>query len=93
MRNQLAASIAGGENDNQIFHDFQQKYGPVVLAEPMFTPFNHMAWVAPPLVLLLGIGGTLFLARKWKTAGAPAPDPLDPREQAIRQRIRRETQL
>src|ERR1700679_4350579 len=49
MRKQLAVSIAKGDSDNTIFHAFEQQYGPVALAAPMFTPFNHLAWIVPPL--------------------------------------------
>jgi cytochrome c-type biogenesis protein CcmH/NrfF len=90
----LTASIAKGESDNAIFHDFQDQYGPVVLAAPMFTPFNHLAWIMPPLVLFLGIGVTVLLARKWKFRTAPvSQSPHDPRDEAIRNRIRRETEI
>ena len=27
----------------------------MVLASPMFTRFNHLAWIMPPLMLFLGI--------------------------------------
>ncbi|HEV2275001.1 MAG TPA: cytochrome c-type biogenesis protein CcmH [Acidobacteriaceae bacterium] len=94
MRTHLMASIAKGESDNAIFHEFQDQYGPVVLAAPMFTRFNHVAWVMPPLVLFLGIAGTLVLGRKWKFRGAAHPSAIPaPDHDALRDRIRRETQL
>ena len=94
MRAQLAASIAKGDSDNTIFHQFQQQYGPVVLAAPRFTRFNHLAWIMPPLMLLLGIGGVLLLVRNWTmhTVAMPAI-PETPGFAAARDRIRRETQL
>jgi cytochrome c-type biogenesis protein CcmH/NrfF len=96
MRNQLMASIAKGESDDAIFHEFQQQYGPVALAAPMFTPFNHVAWIMPPLVLFLGIGVTMLLARRWKLHASEAPARHAgtlPNDEAIRNRIRRETEL
>ncbi len=94
MRVQLAESIAQGKSDNTIFHEFQDQYGPVVLAAPMFTRFNHLAWIVPPLVLLLGIAAALLIVRKWKlhTVAMPAPERT-PGTDAIRDRIRRETQI
>src|ERR1700761_9616568 len=36
MLAQLSASIARGDSDDAIFHQFQEQYGPVILASPMF---------------------------------------------------------
>lgn len=92
MRAELAAGIAAGKSDDAILRQFQQEYGPVVLAAPMFTPFNRFAWILPPVALLAGIVLVLFLVRRWK-APAPAVRRLSPNQEAIRERIRRETQL
>jgi len=94
MRAQLAASIARGDSDDDIFRKFQEQYGPVVLAAPRFTFFNHVAWVVPPLVLLLGIAGVMLIVRNWKLRTVPMPTvPETPAFAAARDRIRRETQL
>lgn len=94
MRKELAASIASGDSDDTIFRHFQEKYGPVVLAAPMFTPFNHLAWIMPPLVLFLGIGVTMLIVRKWKLRTVPMPAVRhSPAFDAVRDRVRRETQL
>jgi cytochrome c-type biogenesis protein CcmH/NrfF len=94
MRTQLMASIQRGDDDTTIFHAFESQYGPTVLAAPMFTRFNHVAWVMPPLVLLLGIGLVIIVVRKWKlhTVAMPAT-PQSPAYAAMRDRIRRETEL
>jgi cytochrome c-type biogenesis protein CcmH len=94
MLAQLKDDIGNGKSDDTIFREFEQQYGPVVLAAPMFTRFNHVAWIVPPLVLFLGIAVTLVIVRKWKFQAAPASDP--PRtlaEQNLHERIRRETSL
>ncbi len=94
MRTELAASIANGDSDNAIFHQFQDEYGPVVLASPMFTRFNHVAWIMPPLMLFLGIGFTLLVVRKWRLRTVPMPaEPTTPGFADVRDRIRRETQI
>ena len=91
---QLAAAIAKGDSDDTIFHQFQEQYGPVVLAAPRFTLFNHVAWIVPPLILFAGIGGVLLIVRNWKmrTVATP-PEPNTPGFAATRDRIRRETQI
>jgi cytochrome c-type biogenesis protein CcmH/NrfF len=94
MLSELSASIARGDSDDAIFHQFQAEYGPVVLASPMFTRFNHVAWIVPPLVLFLGIGCVFFIVRNWKLRTVPMPaTPDTPGFLAARDRIRRETQI
>jgi cytochrome c-type biogenesis protein CcmH/NrfF len=94
MLNELSASIARGDSDSAIFHQFQDEYGPVVLASPMFTRFNHVAWIMPPVVLFLGIGFVLLVVRNWRMRTVPMPaTPATPGFAAARERIRRETQL
>ncbi len=94
MLAELSASIAKGDSDNAIFHQFEQEYGPVVLASPRFTRFNHLAWIMPPLVLLLGIASVLLIVRNWKMHTVPMPaTPDTPGFAAARDRIRRETQI
>jgi cytochrome c-type biogenesis protein CcmH/NrfF len=94
MRTQLMASIQRGDDDNTIFHAFEAQYGPPVLAAPMFSRFNHLAWIMPPLVLLLGMGGVFLVVRKWKlrTVAMPAT-PQTPAYLAMQDRIRKETEL
>jgi cytochrome c-type biogenesis protein CcmH/NrfF len=94
MLAQLSASIAKGDSDDTILHQFQDQYGPVVLASPRFTKFNHVAWIVPPLMLFLGIGCVLLIVRNWKLRTVPMPaTPDTPGFTDVRDRIRRETQI
>ena len=94
MLSKLSAGIAKGDSDDTIFHQFQAEYGPVILASPRFTRFNHLAWIMPPLVLFLGIACVLLIVRNWKLRTVPMPaEPATPGFAAARDRIRRETQL
>jgi len=94
MLSELSADIARGDSDNTIFHKFQEEYGPVVLASPRFTRFNHIAWIMPPLMLFLGIAGVLLIVRNWKMRTVPMPAAPDtPGFAAARDRIRSETQI
>jgi cytochrome c-type biogenesis protein CcmH/NrfF len=94
MLGELRASIAGGSNDDAILAAFQEKYGPTVLAAPMLTKFNVIAWVVPPAVLILGIVATAVLVRRWRLRAAAIPaTPPAPHFPAMRERIRRETEL
>jgi cytochrome c-type biogenesis protein CcmH/NrfF len=94
MLSELSAGIARGDSDDTIFHHFQDEYGPVILASPMFTRFNHFAWILPPLMLFLGIGAVLLIVRNWKMRTVPLPAAPDtPGFAATRDRIRRETEI
>ena len=94
MLSELSAASAKGDSDNTIFHHFQDEYGPVILASPMFTRFNHFAWIMPPLVLFLGIAAVLLIVRNWKMRTVPMPAaPNTPGFAATRDRIRRETEI
>ncbi|HEX4006514.1 MAG TPA: cytochrome c-type biogenesis protein CcmH [Acidobacteriaceae bacterium] len=91
---ELKAAIARGDSDNMILSAFQAEYGPTVLAAPWLTKFNIVAWVVPPALLLLGLGGTFLLVRKWRLRTVPMPYVShDTQSDEIRERIRRETEL
>jgi len=91
---ELQAAIAKGATDNAILIAFQNEYGPTVLAAPMLTKFNIVAWVVPPALLLLGILGTVLLVKKWRLRAAPMPAVADdPDSRELRDRIRRETEV
>ena len=91
---ELRTAISHGDSDTTILQAFQAKYGPTVLAAPMLTKFNLAAWFVPPVVLLLGIGATFALVRKWKlrTVDTPAPAQVQGFDR-IRDQIRKETEL
>ncbi|MGA8111362.1 MAG: cytochrome c-type biogenesis protein CcmH [Acidobacteriaceae bacterium] len=91
---ELQAAIAKGATDNAILIAFQNEYGPTVLAAPMLTKFNILAWVVPPALLLLGMAGTVLLVKKWRLRAAAMPAVADdPESRELRDRIRRETEV
>ena len=93
MLGELRSAVASGSGDDAILTAFQDKYGPTVLAAPMLTKFNVVAWVVPPAVLILGIFGTIVLVRRWRRRAAAVSVPAAPAFPAMRERIRRETEL
>ncbi len=91
---ELQTAIQRGDSENTILIAFQNEYGPTVLAAPMLTKFNIIAWIVPPAFLLLGIAGTAVLVRRWRQrVAARTATEHNASFQAIRERIRRETQL
>jgi hypothetical protein len=66
-----------------------------VLAAPTQKGFNLIAWIAPGAVFLLATLGTALLIRKWKLHTVAMPKELasNPQMDAIRKKIRRETEI
>ena len=97
MRDKLMSEVTRGENDRAILVDFQNDYGPAVLAAPRFTAFNHVAWIMPPLVLALGLALVAFTVRRWRLQPASIPAPPQDYSKsecdAVRHRIRRDTEI
>jgi cytochrome c-type biogenesis protein CcmH len=94
MRQELMAGVTNGDSDTTIFDAFVAKYGPTVLAAPTTKGFNLVAWIMPFAVLILGIGGTALLIRRWKLRTVPLPPASQtPNFPEIRNRIRHETEL
>ncbi|HTV06377.1 MAG TPA: cytochrome c-type biogenesis protein CcmH [Acidobacteriaceae bacterium] len=91
---ELKADLAKGMSNNAILIAFQNEYGPTVLAAPMLTRFNMIAWIMPPLLLALGILGTVLLVRRWRQRAATMPAVKQtPEIRALREQVRRETEL
>jgi cytochrome c-type biogenesis protein CcmH len=94
MLGELRAAIAGGGTNDAVLAAFQDKYGPTVLAAPMLTKFNIIAWVVPPALLLLGLAGTVMLVKKWRLRAATMPAVEDDAvSRELRERIRKETEV
>ena len=97
MIGELRQQVAGGGGDTAILNWFSAKYGPTVLAAPIRGGFDNVAWIAPFAVFLLATVGTGFLVSMWRkrnrpqTAAAGFPTSTD-HQDAIRERIRRETE-
>ncbi|MFZ0632416.1 MAG: cytochrome c-type biogenesis protein CcmH [Acidobacteriaceae bacterium] len=94
MTVELRAAVDRGDSDNAVLTAFQDEYGPTALAAPWLTRFNMVAWIMPPLLLLLGLAGTFLLVKKWRLRAAPMPAVADdPVSRDLRERIRRETEI
>jgi len=96
MIGELRQQVAGGGGDTAILNWFSAKYGPTVLAAPIRGGFDNVAWIAPFAVFLLATVGTGFLVSMWRKRNRPqtavAGFPSTDHQEAIRERIRRETE-
>ena len=71
---------------------FVAKYGAVVLAAPSKEGFDLVAWIAPFAVFAAALLGTILLVRRWRLAKRRASRQIaDPTMDALREKIRRET--
>ena len=53
MRRIVREQIDGGKTDSQIREYFVERYGPVVLLEPSTSGIGLIAWIVPPVGLLI----------------------------------------
>jgi cytochrome c-type biogenesis protein CcmH len=96
MIGELREQLAGGGTDTAILNWFSSKYGPTVLAAPIRGGFDNAAWIAPFAFFLLATAGTAVLISMWRkrsaTQTAAAGLPSTPQNDALRDRIRKETE-
>lgn len=77
--------IAQGRSKQEIKDALVTEYGPNVLATPRSDGFGLAAYVVPPLLALLALGGVLVAGRRWRgrersePAGPPALKDFDTR--------------
>jgi cytochrome c-type biogenesis protein CcmH/NrfF len=96
---ELRDGIANGQSDAAILDGFVGRWGSIVLAAPTTQGFDLVAWIMPFAVAALALVGTIFLVRNWAknqpklaVAAAPASPAQARAEDAMRERIRRETE-
>lgn len=98
MIGELRAQVGSRNSDTAILNWFAAKYGPTVLAAPIRGGFDNAAWIAPMAVFLLATLGTGVLVVLWKKRAAARPvaagfpNDFVAGEDALRERIRRETE-
>jgi cytochrome c-type biogenesis protein CcmH/NrfF len=94
MRNELQAQINAGGSDTMVLNWFEAKYGAIVLAAPIRGGFDNVAWIVPAAVFLLALVGTAILILIWKkrTVRLAPVGSVDVHVDAMRERIRRETE-
>lgn len=99
MIDDLRTQLGTGASDTSILNTFVAKWGPTVLAAPIRGGFDNAAWIVPIVVFVLAIGGTALLIRKWRGRHLITPDgmpvmlPDTSAHDAMRERIRRETEF
>jgi cytochrome c-type biogenesis protein CcmH len=95
MISELHSQVDAGTPEAGILTWFADKYGPIILAAPLRDNFfDRSTWYIPGGVLVLGILGVMLLVRRWR-ARTPVAAPVAvgaPADDALRERIRQETE-
>jgi cytochrome c-type biogenesis protein CcmH len=95
MIGELKDQLAASDNDKTVLNWFVSKYGATVLAAPIRGGFDNLAWILPFSIFLFAIFGTALLVRMWgqrRRLATPDSVPAAPLNDAIRDRIRRDTE-
>lgn len=94
MIGELREQLRGSGSDAAIMNWFSAKYGPTILAAPIRGGFDNVAWITPVAAFLLATIGTGVLVMLWKrrTAGRVVAGNAVVVDDALRERIRRETE-
>lgn len=66
MRTAIKAQLRNGASDDAIMDSLVQSYGEGILASPPTRGFSLLAWLVPPLALLLGAAAVFFAIRSMR---------------------------
>ena len=85
MRALIADELRAGKRPEQIRAYFVTRYGEWILLSPTARGFGLLVWVLPALGALAGLGGAVWVLRRWARRSAPPPAVVD---EAILARVR-----
>jgi cytochrome c-type biogenesis protein CcmH len=71
--------LTAGDTDGQAMAAVVNRYGAFVLLKPPVEPATYLLWYGPPLLLVVGLCGTLVWLRRRQTTQVDAP-PLSAEE-------------
>ena len=66
MRTAIRSQLRDGATDDTIMERLVQSYGEGILASPPTRGFSLLAWLIPPLALLLGAAALVFAVRNMR---------------------------
>jgi len=70
MKNVVRAQLESGKSPDEVKAYFVGRYGEWILLEPKPHGWNLLVYALPLLLVLAGLAGVFFLARRWTLAGA-----------------------
>jgi cytochrome c-type biogenesis protein CcmH len=82
LRREVRDMVLAGKSDEDVRNYMVSRYGEFILFRPRFSLRNAWLWLAPPLLILLGLAVAVRVVRQ-RTA-LVAADPDEPAEDAPR---------
>ncbi len=76
MREAIRTQLRSGATDDAIMDSLVQSYGEGILASPPTRGFSLLAWLVPPLVLLLGAAAVAFAIRNMSRRPVAEASPM-----------------
>jgi cytochrome c-type biogenesis protein CcmH/NrfF len=73
IRRELVRLQARRESRSAAKRTLEAEYGAEVLADTPRSGFGALAWLAPTVLVLAGVGLAVLLARRWRGTAAPSP--------------------
>jgi cytochrome c-type biogenesis protein CcmH len=87
LRDTVRMAAAQGQSVDQIVEGVVARYGERVRTLPRRDDFGVWAWLAPPLVLILGAFAVFFAIRRLRGRGGDAVAPASPMTDEDRARL------
>jgi cytochrome c-type biogenesis protein CcmH len=86
LRRLVRERLRSGDSDAQVVHFVTERYGDYVLLRPPVQPNTYFLWLAPPVLLGLGVGTVALFLRRKRGEGrgegrSVDPVPLTPEEE------------
>ncbi|MEM7284400.1 MAG: cytochrome c-type biogenesis protein [Pseudomonadota bacterium] len=64
LRRQVREMLLAGKSDKEIMEFMTQRYGDFVTYRPPFTPRTYLLWLAPLILVLVGLAVIISIVRK-----------------------------
>jgi cytochrome c-type biogenesis protein CcmH len=80
LRQAVRREVAAGQSDAQVRDYLVQRYGEFILLKPRFSAGNAALWLAPFLIVLIGVSVLAVRARRAPVETAPDATELSPDE-------------
>ncbi len=87
LRNEIRRLLEEGASDAQISDYLVARYGEFILYRPRVQASTYLLWLAPAVLLLLGLLVIVFIIRRQKRATSTAQAALSGAEQAALQTL------
>jgi cytochrome c-type biogenesis protein CcmH len=84
LRNEIAVLISQNKSDADIKNYMVSRYGEFILYKPQFSGYTLIVWLAPIILLLVGLGVVRYIVRSHRKSHVDAFDTKQ-RMQALKE--------